>query len=162
MRNNQIEDIGEIRQFPHLTKLKLDNNRIVEVSFFIDALKGLKELREVSIKGNPMLNQIFNCKTKIILGLRQISTLDSSRVNEEARAKALLNIEQEEELWKTLIKEVANLKALKVILKRGKYNHWLRDAISMEELIEAEKQKLIFSAELYRKSKEQKLAKKYA
>ena len=156
LRNNNIEDISNIKQFTQLKKLKLDNNHIVDVRSFVDSLKGLKKLEELSIKGNPMVNQSFNFKAKIILGLKQITILDSQHISKENIKKASIQIEEEEELWRALLKEVINLKA-------NKEKELEDNILSIEGLVSSERMRVDsgFNEEQYRRNKELKLAKKY-
>ena len=127
LQKNKIQDIGEIKQFSQLKKLDLKENSIKDLENLLISLKNLINLIELNLEDNPVLENGFNVKSKIIAAIPKLKLLNSIRITNETRKNAESKLAQEKELWEMLLKAHINYIAHKAVLNKLQVHAGLQD-----------------------------------
>lgn len=156
--------MGDIKQFPSIKRLYLDDNCISDLKQLLSSLGPLENLEEISISGNPLTLNHLNWKAKIIEGINGLKKLNSEEISDNDRKEAKVKINKEKELLNKLMDKCISIKAAKEVVKRlnlrkgmgvGKGEH----LPSMQILMGNAKKNIAsqMDLKLYKKLKEKKL-----
>jgi len=102
----------------------------------------METLEEISLEGNPVMRDTFNCVSKLIVGLKSIKVVNSIKVTDKDRVNAVNRIKREKQLWRNIITQYIKLQSL----KNSELNNDSLNPLNIN-----------FNENTYRKKKEKKL-----
>lgn len=80
LENNNFEDASKLVIFPYLKKLKVNNNKIYDLTFLIEGLKPMIDLEVLFVASNPFTETTKSYRDVIVIRCPNILELDDKTV----------------------------------------------------------------------------------
>ena len=130
LENNNIKTITSLNICTKLEILKICNNNITYLNSTLKIFNNLKNLKELTIKQNPFLDELFSYREYFISNYKNIQNFDGEDIDEEKRNKAQIYYKENNPIYKKVTERPMSSR---LEINKIKKNNILEESNSSED-----------------------------